>query len=99
MTTTIPSISEPKPLTKKRERVRRRRIDRPDEAGSRYFLVKNSGAKQMELGEETPTENDAMVTSFRSGGTFVVVTEWKTNVDLTDGNPVIKKEAVRRERS
>jgi hypothetical protein len=99
MTTTTPSISEPKPLTKKRERARRRRIDRPNEAGSRYFLVKNSGATQMELGEEAPTENDAMVTSFRSGGTFAVVTEWKTNVDLIDGHPVIKKEAVQRERS
>ncbi len=99
MMTTTPTIGEPKPATKKRERGRRRRVDRPDEAGARYFLVKSSGASQMELGEETPTENDAMVTSFRSGGTFAVVTEWKTNVDLADGHPVIKKEAVRRERS
>lgn len=97
--TTTPTISEPKPPTKKRERFRRRRVDRPDETGARYFLVKSSGANQLELGEETPTENDAMVTSFRSGGTFAVVTEWKTNVDLTDGQPVIKKEPVRRERS
>lgn len=95
MTTMTPTISEPKPPVKKRERARRRRVDRPDETGARYFLVKNSGANQMELGEETPTENDAMVTSFRSGGTFAVVTEWKTNVDLADGHPVIKKEPVR----
>jgi hypothetical protein len=53
----------------------------------------------MELGEEAPTENDAMVTAFRTGGTFAEVTEWKTNVDLTDGRPVIKKEAVQREKS
>jgi hypothetical protein len=53
----------------------------------------------VELGEEAPTENDAMVTAFRTGGTFAVVTEWKTTVDLTDGRPVIKKEAVRREKS
>jgi hypothetical protein len=99
MTASTPAISEPKPPAKKRERIRRRRVDRPDETGARYFLVKTSGAGQMELGEETSSENDAMVTSFRSGGTFAVVTEWKTNVDLADGHPVIKKEAVRRERS
>ncbi len=99
MTTTTAAISEPKPPAKKRERARRRRIDRPEEGGSRYFLVKSSGEGQMELGEEVATENDAMITSFRSGGTFAAVTEWKTDVDLTDGQPVIKKEAVRRERS
>ena len=99
MTATTPAISEPKQPAKKRERIRRRRTERPDGNDARYFLVKSSGANQMELGEETPTENDAMVTSFRSGGTFAVVTEWKTAVDVTDGQPVIKKEAVRRERS
>ncbi len=99
MTTATPAISEAKPPAKKRERARRRRVDRPAETGARYFLVKSSGLNQMELGEETPTENDAMVTSFRSGGTFAIVTEWKTSVDLADGHPVIKKEAVRQERS
>ena len=97
MTTMSPSTSEPKPRAK-RERVRRRRAEREDERVARYFLVKNSLADQMELGEEALTENDAMVTAFRSGGTFAVVTEWKTNVDLTDGHPVIKKEAVQREK-
>jgi hypothetical protein len=99
MTASIPAGGDPKPPTKRRERTRRRRTERPDGNDARYFLVKSSGANQMELGEENPTENDAMVTSFRSGGTFAVVTEWKTNVDLADGHPVIKKEAVRRERS
>ena len=99
MTTTTPAISEPKPPARKRERARRRRTSPSDESGTRYFLVKSSGEGQMELGEEVPTENDAMITSFRSGGTFAAVTEWKTNVDLADGQPVIKKEVVRRERS
>ncbi len=91
-------ISEPKPTSQKQERARRRRIERSDD-GTRYFLVKSSGAGQVELGEESPTENDAMVTAFRSGGTYAVVTEWKTTVDLTNGQPVIKKEAVQREKS
>ncbi len=98
MTTTAVTMGEQSPPTK-RKRVRRRRVDRPEEGGTRYFLVKSSGEGQMELGEEVPTENDAMITSFHWGGTFAAGTEWKTNVDLTDGQPVIKKEVVRRERS
>jgi hypothetical protein len=92
-------VSESKAQPKRKERVRRRRGERTEANSARYFLVKSSGADQMELGDEAATENDAMVTAFRSGGTFAIVTEWKTNVDLTDGHPVIKKEPVRRERS
>jgi len=78
MPTVEPPISEPRPVAKKKERVRRRRTERADENGARYFLVKSSGVGRVELGEEVPTENDAMVTAFRTGGTFAVVTEWKT---------------------
>jgi hypothetical protein len=92
-------VSELKAQPKRKDRGRRRRGERVEDNGARYFLVKASGADQMELGDEAATENDAMVTAFRSGGTFAVVTEWKTNVDMTDGHPVIKKELVRRERS
>jgi hypothetical protein len=92
-------VSESKAQPKRKERVRRRRGERTEANSARYFLVKSSGADQMELGDEAATENDAMVTAFRSGGTFAIVTEWKTNVDLTDGHPVIKKEPVHRERS
>jgi len=92
------AVSEPKPPTKKPARARHRRAERTADDG-RYFLVKSAGAGQVELGEEVPTENDAIVTAFRSGGTYAVVTEWKTNIDLTDGRPVIKKEAVQRGKS
>lgn len=99
MTTMPPAVGGPKPPAKKREHARRRLTERADEGGARFFLVKSSGVGQIQLGDEAPTENDAIVTAFRSGGTFAVVTEWKTNVDLTDGRPVIKKEAVQREKS
>ncbi len=99
MTTTAPVAGEPKPPVKRKERARGRRAHRAEDNGARYFLVKSSGAGQVELGEEAPTENEAMITAFRTGGTFAIVTEWKTNVDLTDGRPVIKKEAVQREKS
>ena len=52
----------------------------------------------MELGEEASSESEAMVTAFRTGGSFAVVTEWKTNADLSNSLPVIKKEAVHKER-
>jgi len=55
--------------------------------------VKTSGTDKIELGEEASTESEAMVTAFRTGGSFAVVTEWKTNADLSNSLPVIKKEA------
>ena len=91
-------FGDPKGPAKKKERVKRRRDSRTDDSGARYFLVKTSGTDKMELGEEAPSESEAMVTAFRTGGTFALVTEWKTNADLSNTLPVIKKEAVRKER-
>ena len=90
--------SETKPPAKTKERTRRRRGGRVDESGARYFLVKSSGADKMELAEEASSESEAMVTAFRTGGSFAVVTEWKTTADLSNGQPVIKKDAVRKEK-
>ena len=90
--------SEAKQPAKTRERTRRRRGGRSEESGARYFLVKSSGSDKMELAEEAATENEAMVTAFRTGGSFAAVTEWKTIADLSNGQPVIKKEAVRKEK-
>jgi len=90
--------SETKQPSKTRERTRRRRGSRVDESGARYFLVKSSGSDKMELAEEAASESEAMVTAFRTGGSFAVVTEWKTIADLSNGQPLIKKEAVRKEK-
>ena len=90
--------SEAKQPAKTRERTRRRRGNRVDESGARYFLVKSSGPDKMELAEEAASESEAMVTAFRTGGSFAVVTEWKTIADLSNGQPLIKKEAVRKEK-
>ena len=90
--------SEPKQPAKTKERTRRRRGSRVDESGSRYFLVKSSASDKMELAEEAASESEAMVTAFRTGGSFAVVTEWKTTADLSNGQPIIKKEAVRKEK-
>ena len=90
--------SETKPPAKTKERTRRRRGSRVEESGARYFLVKSSASDNMELAEEAASESEAMVTAFRTGGSFAVVTEWKTTADLSNGQPVIKKEAVRKEK-
>lgn len=98
MATAAAPIGEAKPPARRKERVRRHSPGPKVENGARYFLVKSSGADKMELGEEAVTENDAMVTAFRTGSTFAVVTEWKTTVDLTGGKPIIKKEVIGRKR-
>ena len=83
---------------KSKERGRRRKSNRIDEGNARYFLVKASGSDKMELAEEAASESEAMVTAFRTGASFAVVTEWRTTADLTSGQPVIKKEAIAKQR-
>ena len=93
-------IAEPKAITGKTGTVpRRRRGPRAAEPSTaRFFLIKTSGNGTVELGQEVASENEAMVESFRVGGSFAVVTEWKAQVDLATGVPVIKKEAVKSEK-
>lgn len=73
-------------------RHRGRHVD--DSVGARFFLVKTSTNGSLELGQEVASENEAIVESFRGGGSFAVVTEWKPIADLSKGSPVIKKEAM-----
>ena len=94
------SISEPKASAgKKGQGSRRRRGTRAAElSAGRFFLIKTSGNGAVELGQEVASENEAMVESFRVGGSYAVVTEWKAAVDLATGAPVITKEAVKPEK-
>ena len=94
------SIAEPKAQGgKKGPSSRRRRGARvPEPSTARYFLIKTSGNGTVELGQEVASENEAMVESFRVGGNFAVVTEFRAQVDLATGVPVIKKEAVKSEK-
>jgi len=94
------SIAEPKgPAGKKGSVPRRRRGTRAAEPSTaRFFLLKMSGNGTVELGQEVASENEAMVESFRVGGSFAVITEWRAEVDLATGVPVIKKEAVKSEK-
>ena len=93
-------IAEPKATAGKTGPVSRRRrgarVAEPSTA--RFFLINMSGNGTVELGQEVASENEAMVESFRVGGSFAVVTEWTAQVDLATGVPVIKKEAVKSEK-
>ena len=77
---------------------RRRGTGTAEPYTARFFLLKTSGNGTVELGQEVASENEAMVESFRVGGRFAVVTEWRAEVDLATGVPVIKKEAVKSEK-
>jgi hypothetical protein len=94
------SIAEPTTsVGKKGPGSRRRRGARAAElSAARFFLIKTSGNGAVELGQEIASENEAMVESFRVGGSYAVITEWKAAVDLSTGAPVIKKEAVKSEK-
>ena len=76
---------------------RRRGAKMAEPPAARFFLIKSSSNGTVELGQEVASENEAMVESFRTGGSFAAVTEWKPSIDFNTGAPVIRKEAVKHE--
>jgi len=93
-------LAEPKAPAGKKERSsrRRRRTKTAEPSTARYFLIKASGSDGLQLGQEVASENEALTASFRASGSYAVVTEWKANVDVSTGAPVIKKEGVQHEK-
>lgn len=94
LTVTGPSTPKTYPARKSSTGRRRRTTRSGDPASARFFLIKGSSNGSIELGQEVASENDAIVESFRGGGSFAVVTEWKPVADVSSGSPVIKKEAI-----
>jgi hypothetical protein len=92
--------AEPKAPGGKKERSsrHRRRTQTAEPSTARYFLIKASGSDGLQLGQEVASENEALTASFRASGSYAVVTEWKANVDVSTGAPVIKKEGVQHEK-
>lgn len=64
---------------------------------ARYFLTKPSSNGKPEFDEEMPDENQAMIEALKRDRHFVIVTEWRSKVDVSRGAPVIEKESIRRE--
>ncbi len=97
---TTSGLAEPKapPGKKERSSRRRRRTKTAEPSTARYFLIKASGSEGLQLGQEVASENEALTASFRASSSYAVVTEWKANVDVSTGAPVIKKEGVQHEK-
>lgn len=97
---TTSGLAEPKAPAGKKERSSRRprRTKTAETSTGRYFLIKASGSDGLQLGQEVASENEALTASFRASGSYAVVTEWKANVDVSTGAPVIKKEGVQHEK-
>lgn len=71
----------------------RRKRRNQDEGKLRFFLAKQgSNVKALELGEEVPTEGDALIRSLKSDQPFYVVTAWKAVAEQNGKGPVIVKQ-------
>ena len=96
-----PGTPDPKPevRTAGRRGMKRRRSPKDADPATtpRYFLTKPSSNGKPEFDEELPDENQAMIEALKRDRHFVIVTEWRSKVDVTRGAPVIEKEPIRRE--
>ena len=83
-------------------RGKRRRITRVSESPTsvqRFFLAKHGSNGIPELDRELEDENTAMVEALKTGGNFIILSEWRPTVDnATKGRPVITKEAVSKDK-
>jgi hypothetical protein len=79
-------------------RGKRRRNTRGVESPSpvqRFFLTRNGNNAIPELEQEVEDENTAMVEALKTGGTYIMLSEWRPTVDnTTKGRPLFTKEAV-----
>jgi len=72
---------------------RGRRRRNQDDSRARFFLAKQgSTLKVLELGEEVPTEGEALVRALKSEQPFYVVTAWRAVTEQNGKGPVIVKQ-------
>jgi hypothetical protein len=88
---------EVRPVSRRGIKGRRRPKDTDLTVTARYFLTKPNGNGKPEFDEEMPDENQAMIEALKRDRHFVIVTEWRSKVDVSTGAPVIEKEQIRRE--
>ena len=61
----------------------------------RFFLpTPGSSSDTPELGQEVPSEGDALVHAFKSGEVFYTVVAWKAVTEMNGNEPRIVKQAV-----
>ena len=88
---------EVRPVGRRASKGRRRPKDTDIAVTARYFLTKPNSNGKPEFDEEMPDENQAMIEALKRDRHFVIVTEWRSKVDVSTGAPVIEKEQIRRE--
>lgn len=75
---------------------RRRRWEMTND-NVRYFLPNSeSSDEQPELGQEMPTEGEALVQAFKSGQIFYTLVAWRAIPDISGNEPRIVKQALSR---
>lgn len=73
----------------------RRKRRNHDDVKPRFFLAKQgSNVQKLELGDEVPTEGDALVRALKNDQPFYVVTAWRAVAEQNGKGPVIVKQAV-----
>jgi len=84
------------PASAARRGKRRRNTRGSDSPAQRFFLTRNGIP---ELDREVDDENTAMVEALKTGGNFIILSEWRPTVDnSTKGRPLITKEAVSKDK-
>lgn len=75
---------------------RRRRWEMTSE-NVRYFLPKSGSSNERpELGQEMPSEGEALVQAFKSGQVFYTLVAWRAVPEINGGEPRIVKQALSR---
>ena len=63
----------------------------------RFFLPKSGSSNEKpELGQEVPTEAEALVQAFKSGQDFYTLVAWKAVPEINGSEPRIVKQALSR---
>jgi|GraSoiStandDraft_47_1057283.scaffolds.fasta_scaffold132905_2 hypothetical protein len=63
----------------------------------RYFCPKQGSSQERpELGQEMPTEGDALVKAFKDGGVFYTLVAWSAVTEMDGNEPKIVKQALKR---
>lgn len=71
----------------------RRKRRNNDDAKLRFFMPKEgSTSKALQLGDEVPSEGEALIRSLKSDQPFLVVTAWKAVAEQNGKGPVIVKQ-------
>lgn len=75
---------------------RRRRWEMTSE-NVRYFLPKSGSSEEKpELGQEMPTEAEALVQAFKSGQVFYTLVAWRAMPEINGSEPRIVKQVLAR---